>query len=216
MVPRVTKITHLADISVLRKWEALFRGLRLFIWGNPVVILCGQMKPCVAYILCSIHYFLETSLFYSILNGVLVFKLSVVHCCTRATISIQGQLYRYSYHQISVTIHRRIEHSTIKNTKIKHVYSVAQVYVILWQNYLVPIFVSYRSPCLLKWFFVWSPDQNNSRLQPLIWIISPWLLTNEWGCCQVFVLSFKPIFACMKRTMSTCFVAALRTKCRPH
>ncbi len=100
----------------------------------------------VAYILCSIHYFLETSLFYSILNGVLVFKLSVVHCCTRATISIQGQLYRYSYHQISVTIHRRIEHSTIKNTKIKHVYSVAQVYVILWQNYLVPIFVSYRSP----------------------------------------------------------------------
>lgn len=65
-------------------------------------------------------------------------------------------------------------------------------------------------------FFVWSPDQDNSRLQPLIWIISPWLLTNDWGCCQVFVSSFKPIFACMKRTMSTCFVAALRTKCRPH
>ncbi len=46
------------------------------------------------------------------LNCVLVLKLSPVHCCTCATISIQGQLYRYSYRQISVTIHHRIEHST--------------------------------------------------------------------------------------------------------
>ncbi len=39
----------------------------------------------------------------------------MVHCCTRATISIQDQLYRYSYHQISVTIHRRID---VSNTAL--------------------------------------------------------------------------------------------------
>ncbi len=50
--------------------------------GNPVVLLCGQIKH---------------------LNCVLIFKLSAVHCCTRATISIQGKLYRYSYHQINVS-----------------------------------------------------------------------------------------------------------------
>ncbi len=68
MVPRVTKITHLADISVLRKWEALFRGLRLFIWGNPVVFLCGQMKPC-----CSLYIMLY-SLFFRNLTFLLHFK----------------------------------------------------------------------------------------------------------------------------------------------
>ncbi len=42
-----------------------------------------------------------------ILNS--VFKLSAVHFCTRDTISIHGQLYRYSYHETSVTIHRCID-----------------------------------------------------------------------------------------------------------
>ncbi len=59
-------------------------------------------------------FFRNLALFDSILNGVLVFKLSVVHCCTRATISIQ-ELFRYSYRQISVTIHRRID---ISNTAL--------------------------------------------------------------------------------------------------
>ncbi len=56
-------------------------SLTLFISGNPVVFLCSQIK----------HFCLL-----NILNCVLVFKLSVVHCCARATISIQVQLYPYS------------------------------------------------------------------------------------------------------------------------
>ncbi len=60
-------------------------------------------------------FFRNHALFYSILNGVLVFKLRAAHWCTHATISIQGQLYRYSYRQISVTIHRRID---ISNTAL--------------------------------------------------------------------------------------------------
>ncbi len=39
----------------------------------------------------------------------------MVQCCTRATILIQGQLYRYSYRQISVTIHRHID---VSNTAL--------------------------------------------------------------------------------------------------
>ncbi len=53
----------------------------------------------------------DLTLVLNILNCVLIFKLSVVHCCTRATILIQGQLYQYSYRQISVTIHHRIDAS---------------------------------------------------------------------------------------------------------
>ncbi len=75
-------------------------GLCLFISGNPVVFLCGHIK----------HWYLL-----NILNRVLVFKLSAVHCCTHAKISIQGQLYRYSYHQISVMIHRHID---VSNTAL--------------------------------------------------------------------------------------------------
>ncbi len=75
-------------------------GLCLFISGNPVVFLCGHIK----------HWYLL-----NILNWVLVFKLSAVHCCTHAKISIQGQLYRYSYHQISVMIHRHID---VSNTAL--------------------------------------------------------------------------------------------------
>ncbi len=82
-------------------------GLRLFISGNPVVFLCGHILTCLL----------------NILNGVLVFKWSAVHCCTRATISIQGQLYRYSYRQISVTIHAHIELICIRRvfSKCSHV-----------------------------------------------------------------------------------------------
>ncbi len=95
---------NLADVSVLSKWEALFRGLHLFISDNPVVFLCRQIK----------HFCLL-----NILNCVLVFKLSAVHCCARATISIQGLLYRYSNRQISVTIQRRIDVSNTALVKIQ-------------------------------------------------------------------------------------------------
>ncbi len=61
-------------------------------------------------------FFINLTLFYSVLNGVLVFKLSAVHCCTHATISIQRQLYWYSYRQISVTIHRDIRPSMVTHT----------------------------------------------------------------------------------------------------
>ncbi len=60
-------------------------------------------------------FFRNHALFYFILNSVLVFKLRAAHWCTRATISIQGELYRYWYRQISVTIHRRID---ISNTAL--------------------------------------------------------------------------------------------------
>ncbi len=113
MVARLTKISNTSRYFRVAKWEALFKGLRVFISGNPVVFLCGQIKPCCS--LCIMLYsllFRNLTLFYSNLNSVLVFKLSAVHCCTRATISIQRQLYRYSYRQISVTIHRCIEHRT--------------------------------------------------------------------------------------------------------
>ncbi len=45
VVARLTKISiTLSRYSVFRKWEAPLRGLRLFISGNPVVLLCGQIK----------------------------------------------------------------------------------------------------------------------------------------------------------------------------
>ncbi len=143
MVARLTKISNtFSSISVLRKCEALFRGLRFYISGNPVVFLCGQIKPCCSlYIILYSLFFRNLALFDSILNCVLVFKLSAVHCCTRATILIQGQLYRYSYRQISVTIHRRID---ISNTALL----LTQVCVFLMMI-LVSVLVQCKRECCL-------------------------------------------------------------------
>ncbi len=76
MVARLTKIRN----TFSRYFhKALFWGLHLFISGNQVVFLCGQI----------IHGL-------NILKDVLVFILNTVDCCTRVTISKQGQLYLLS------------------------------------------------------------------------------------------------------------------------
>ncbi len=122
MVARLTKISNSFSryFRIAQEGSSVSGITSLYIRATPVVFLCGQIKPgsnlVVAYILCSIHYFFRNhALFYSILNAVLVLKLRAAHWCTRATISIQGQLYRYWYRQISATIHRRID---ISNTAL--------------------------------------------------------------------------------------------------
>ncbi len=57
-------------------------------------------------------FFRNLALFYSVLNGVLVFKLSASTAAHVPQYRYRVPLYQYSYRQISVTIHRRIEHST--------------------------------------------------------------------------------------------------------
>ncbi len=80
MVARLTKISNtLSRYFRIAQVEALFRGSRLFISGNPVVFLCGQIKPCCSlYIILYSLFFRNLALFYTILNGVYVFKLSAV------------------------------------------------------------------------------------------------------------------------------------------
>ncbi len=87
MVARLTKISNTLSIYFcIAQVMALFRELLLFISGNPVVFLCGQIKHCCSlYVMLYSLFFRNLALFYSILNCVLVFKLSSVHCRTRAT-----------------------------------------------------------------------------------------------------------------------------------
>ncbi len=78
----------------------------LFGFGQEFSFWCIPTRYLfVAYYSYSIHYiFTNFALF-------LVFKLSGVHCCALAAISILKQLYRYWNCQIPVMIHLRIEHS---------------------------------------------------------------------------------------------------------
>ncbi len=93
----------------------------------------------------------------NILNCVLVFKLSAVHFYSRATISIQGQLYRYSYHQISVN-------TTLPQTAFFHCIMVfsfqiqAQV-----MHYLHFLSLQCLSDCVL-YYYLTKKSQNFKTL----------------------------------------------------
>ncbi len=83
MVVRLTKTSiTLSRYFCIAQVGSSVLGITSLYIRQPSMFLSGQIK----------HW-----CFFNILNGVLVFKLSAVQCCTCATISIQGQLYRYLY-----------------------------------------------------------------------------------------------------------------------
>ncbi len=100
---RIHRVARLTKISITLSRYFRIAQVRSFVLGITSLLYQATQKCSSA---------VRVKMVLNILNCVLVLKLSPVHCCTCATISIQGQLYRYSYHQISVTIHRHIEHST--------------------------------------------------------------------------------------------------------
>ncbi len=130
MVARLTKISNTFSryFRIAQVGSSVSGITSLYIRQPRLCSSVARLNIVVAYMLCSIHYcFRNLAHFYYILNGVLIFKLSEVHFCTRATISIQGQLYRFSYRQISVTIHRQIYIRAVN--RLKYLFAINRMIV---------------------------------------------------------------------------------------
>ncbi len=95
-------VTHLVDVSILHKREALIRRSRLFISGNPVVFICCQIKPCPSlYIMLHSLYFrnLHVSTPFERCSYIQIKHGPLLHTC-------------HNIDTVRRNVHRRIEHST--------------------------------------------------------------------------------------------------------